>query len=293
MTGDGARRVSVSGGELSALDVGHPEAPAVVLIHGFPTSSFLWRSFAPSLATQMRVLAPDLLGAGESERPVDAALDAGAQAGYVRELVGSLGVPRFAVVGHGDGGTVAQLLCVQDGVDALVLIDSAGPHGSPAAAMARRVSGTTDEPHALVAEALRLGSARPERIPPDVAREYARPFGRPGGAEALSRWGAAAGSYPPSLGEELTHIDVPTLLLWGEDDPFVPTEVAEGLNERIETSSLALLPGCGHFLPEEAAATIVPLVAQWLAGRYLGRTHNHPHGPVLVQLDPRRREADR
>ena len=290
---DDDRRVcAVSGGDMAFRDVGDPEAPPVVLLHGYPTSSFLWRSFVRSFAAEMRVIAPDLLGAGDSAKPAAAALDPEAQARYVRELLGEIGVARYAVVGHGDGGTSAQLLALDGDAAAVVLIDSSGAGASAAAAIERLVGASAADPAAYVGQALRRGSARPERISGDVAAAYARPFDGRGGADALARWTSAAARYPSRLDERLTDVDVPTFLLWGEDDPFVPTEVADRLNESIATSSLALLPGCGHFLPEEAAPTIVPLVAQWLAGRYLGRTHVHAPGPVPLRLDPRRPEAD-
>ncbi len=293
MSDGGRRRIPVSGGRLAVLEAGHPDAPAVVLVHGYPTSSFLWRAFVPALASEMRVIAPDLLGAGDSDKPVGAALDAEAQAGYVRELLAALGVSRSAIVAHGDGGTVAQLLALDSGVDALVLIDAAAFGESAAAAIERAVPATDLEPAAVIREALRRGCARPERIAPNVAKEYARPYDGPDGAGALVRWARAAAAAPGASADELARIESPTLLLWGEDDPFVVADVAERLNERIETSSLALLPGCGHFLPEEAAPTIVPLVAQWLAGRYLGRIHSHAHGPVPVRVEPRRSGPER
>ena len=116
-------RFTTSGGEMAYLDEG--DGPAVVLLHGFPSSSFLWREFIPLLAGRFRVIAPDLLGAGDSAQPEDAALHIRAQAAYVRELLAHLGVERFAVVGHGVGGGVAQLLALDGaGVDAMVLLDS-------------------------------------------------------------------------------------------------------------------------------------------------------------------------
>ena len=116
-------RFMTSGGEMVYLDEG--DGPAVVLLHGFPSSSFLWREFIPLLAGRFRVIVPDLLGAGDSAQPEVAALHIRAQAGYVRELLAHLDVERFAVVGHGVGGGIAQLLALDgDGVDAMVLLDS-------------------------------------------------------------------------------------------------------------------------------------------------------------------------
>jgi pimeloyl-ACP methyl ester carboxylesterase len=80
--------------------------------------------------------------------------------------------------------------------------------------------------------------------------------------------------------EVLAAFDFPVLLLWGEDDRTVPVSVAEELNDAIPTSTLGLLPGCGHELTDEAAATIAPMILEYLRARYLKVPHSeaHPHG---------------
>ena len=118
------RRLRVSGGELAFVEMGDPEDPAVLLLHGFPGSSYVWRQFAPLLSPWMHVIAPDLLGCGDSEQPVDADLSVLAQVGYARELLVRLGIERLAVVGHAHGGGVAQLLALDGGVETMILLDS-------------------------------------------------------------------------------------------------------------------------------------------------------------------------
>ena len=101
-------RVATAGGELATRDEG--DGPAVLLVHGFPWTSHVWRGLIPALTARHRVIAPDLLGLGESDTPDDAPMGLEAQAGYVGELLDALGVDRVAVVGHGAGGGIAQLL---------------------------------------------------------------------------------------------------------------------------------------------------------------------------------------
>jgi pimeloyl-ACP methyl ester carboxylesterase len=113
------RRVRVPSGELAVVEAGDPEAPPVVLLSGGFTSSYLWRHLVPLLAPWMRVLAPDLLGSGDSDSPEGADLRLPAHAANVRALLGALGIERFAVAGHGRGAGIAQLLAVEGGVEAL------------------------------------------------------------------------------------------------------------------------------------------------------------------------------
>src|SRR5438477_8364849 len=114
------RRFESSGGELAYIDEG--DGPAVLLLHGFPTSSFLWRSFVPPLAARFRVIVPDLLGYGDSDKPAEADLTMRAQARYVREMLESLPVQRCAAIAHDLGGAVAQLRALEGGGEALALL---------------------------------------------------------------------------------------------------------------------------------------------------------------------------
>jgi pimeloyl-ACP methyl ester carboxylesterase len=90
--------------------------------------------------------------------------------------------------------------------------------------------------------------------------------------------------------DDLAGFDFPVLLLWGEEDAEVPVATAEQLNDAIATSTLGVVPGCGHDLPAEAAPTIAPLIFEYLRARYLKAPHGHDHaheGIVRIQLERR------
>lgn len=96
---------------------------------------------------------------------------------------------------------------------------------------------------------------------------------------------------PDVTDEELASFGFPVLLLWGEDDDVVPVAVAEELGDAIPTATLGVLPGCGHDLTGEAAATIAPMILEYLRARYLMVPHEHgghDHGGVVrIQLERR------
>lgn len=292
MTGPEKGRYVTSGGELSYFELGDAADPPVVLLHGFPASSFLWRRFAPLLSPWMRVIAPDLLGCGDSEKPSGEDLGLLAQVGYVRELLHGLGVSSFAAVGHGFGGGVAQLLALEGDVRTLVLVDPVAFDAWPSAA-AREAQARVSEPDPAtveehVARFLAAGMRHPEHLEPGAREEYLRPWRGREGASAFSRFLLALdGRGLAGRERELARLEIPTLILWGEEDPYTPVELAERLGEAIPTASVALLPGCSHLLPEDAPQTIAPLIFEYLRSRYLEVPHTHAAGPVAVELGRR------
>ena len=282
-------RADTSGGALAYHDEG--SGPAVVLLHGFPLSSYLWRGLIPALASRHRVIAPDLLGLGASDKPSGAPLDIRAQAGYVDELLALLDIDRVALVGHSTGGGIAQLLVEQrDDVEALVLIDSIAFDRWPTTAIGEiQVVPAADETHEaaglVVRSALRIGTVE-DQLTDDDVRAYLEPWNPPAPVDPLFRFARALdGVGLTQLEPAMANWDLPTLLLWGEDDPFHPADIAERLNAAIPSSALGLVPGCGHFLPDEAPETIFPIIAEYLRANYLRIPHGHqPPGPVLVPL---------
>jgi pimeloyl-ACP methyl ester carboxylesterase len=284
------RRVRVSAGELAFVDAGDPEAPPVVLLSGGFTSSYVWRQLIPMLSPWMRVIAPDLLGSGDSDSPEGADLSLHAHATYVRELLDGLGVDRFAIAGHGHGGGMAQLVALGSNVDALLLVDTIAFDAWPSPGV-RELRAHLDEAHpeAWIRTALDLGTRRGRLTDEDV-EEYLRPFRGPGGAERFARVAASFdGEGLEELEPRLKDLEIPTLVLWGEEDEFVDAVVAERLADVLPRASVALLPGCGHFLLEDAFETVAPLIFQWLRTQYLKVEHRHEpdSGPIAVTLGRR------
>jgi pimeloyl-ACP methyl ester carboxylesterase len=293
MTWTEKRRARVSGGELAYVDTGAPEAPPVLLLSGGVTSSYVWRHLIPLLSPWMRVIAPDLFGSGDSETSDGADLRLEAHASRIRELLGGLGVERYAVAGHGHGGGIAQLLALGGDVDALVLVDSIAFDAWPAPRMRElreRLDDVDSDEVMSWLEAALDGGTRQGRLTRDDVDEYLRPFR---GRDGLERFVRVARSFDgeglTGLESRLEALEIPALVLWGEEDTFVDAELAERLGDVLPWSSVALFPGCGHFLLEDAPERVGPILFQWLRTKYLKVEHRHEPdaGPIAVTLGRR------
>lgn len=151
-------------------------------------------------------------------------------------------------------------------------------------------SGGADGPAEVVAERVRgllerLGVRRFAVAAEGASGPAAQLLALEGRVEAL----VLVGSPALEGGEGgLAGLEIPALVVYGEDDPTLPAaELAERFAEVLAMGSVALLPGRGHALLEEAPETVGPLVFQWLRSRFLRAPHAHEAGPVVVELGRR------
>lgn len=241
--------------------VGEP----VVLIHGFPTSGHLWTEVVPFVPVGHRVVVVDLLGYGRSDHPRARPVSVGAHADRTIQLFDALGIGEACVVGHDAGGGVAQSMAIRypDRVSRLCLVDSVAFDGWPRrqVRLARAVLPVARHlPPAwllpMVRGGLLRGYADHERGVHSVAH-YVRPFGGKEGRDALVRHLVELDAADTTaLAAHLKDVDRPTAIVWGEDDPFLPTGMARRLRDAIPGSTLDIIPGARHFTPEEAPRRI-------------------------------------
>ena len=246
----------------------------VLLLHGIPTSSRLWDEVAPDLAREFDVIAPDLLGYGESVAGPEHDVSMAAQAVLVPKLLDAIGVDRAVVVGHDLGGAVAQRLVLEapDRVTGIVLIDSVSFDSWPILRM--RMLRTIAPPFARRWPRAWFGwfalTMRPYVAKGPAREAFAAGLGAwsgdARGAEAFLRNTRA---MDPRITQEiaprLAEIRVPAHVVWGRRDPFQRVRWASRLSDAIPGSTLAVLDG-GHFLPwdlpAKVAAEIRSLVAR-------------------------------
>jgi pimeloyl-ACP methyl ester carboxylesterase len=269
-------RIPVHTGSVHVERYGYGGTP-IVLLHGFGTSSFLWRTVAPGLALgRQSAFAIDLLGYGESDRPVEADFGVAAQAEYLDRALTALRIARAVVVGVDVGGGVALRLAATrpDRVSGLVLVNTVAFDELPGrdvrtlqrntARFAFRVARGMFAAAPLLVPILRGSVADPAHMPDRLVARYLAPYV---GREGVSHLLDLARSLRVEETEELDlgSITAPTLAVWGEADPWLDRNVPARLVHAIPGLRLVRLPRVGRLVPEEAPEELTQLILEHVA----------------------------
>jgi haloalkane dehalogenase len=261
---------------LAHLDVGPADGPVVVLWHGEPTWSYLWRKVIPPLvAAGYRCLAPDLVGFGRSDKPVDFGWytydrHAMSAAAFVRDL----DVRGATFVVHDWGGPVGLRCATEhpDRVARVVILDTGLFTGEQRMSDAWTqfrdfVERTEDLPISML-----VGGACAVPPTPEVLAAYDAPFPTPAskaGARAFPLMipltpdavGAAAGR---TVLQALREWDGPKLVLWADGDPILTWKTGERFAAAVGAPAPEEIAGASHFLQEDRGAQIGERIAAWL-----------------------------
>lgn len=262
----------VKGHRIAYFDEG--AGPAVLLIHGIPTSSLLWRDVIPVLAETHRVIAPDMLNYGKSEKPADADVSIAAQSRLMVKVLDALGIPRADVVAHDIGGGVAQLMAVNhpERVKKLVLSNAVCfdswpiPEFKPLQEPGAEAKMSLDAFVSMMREFLPQGVSRPEALTSEALDILMEPWASEEGKRALFRnFRRLNPEYTQAIADELKHLNHETLILWGREDPFQKPAYAEKLRDAIPDARLTWIDEAAHWVMEEKPAEVAAELKAFLA----------------------------
>ena len=230
----------------------------VVLLHGIPTWSFLYADVIPLLEPHCRVIAPDFLGHGWSDRRDRFDRSLTAQAAAILALLDALEIERATVVGHDTGGGVGLILGIEhpERVERLVLsnvvaydswpiddmIALSNPHwrDKPAQEVADFVAGGLPE-----------GIHNPDRLTPEFREGIVAPYADEEGKISLIRNASALNTnHTMALVDRHSDISAPTLVLWGRHDPWQTIADGERLAEEIPEARLVVVEA-SHWIPQD------------------------------------------
>ena len=271
--------------------LGPPDAPVklfyeekgqgspILLIHGFGASTYTWRRIAPALAETHRVIAVDLKGFGQSDKPFDERYSIFDQAELLKQLIVGNDLRDLTLVGHSFGGGVALLLALDDDprlegrISKLVLLDTiAYAQDIPVSFRMLNMPvvshlGVRMLPPALQARlALRIAYLDNSKIEDEEVEMYAAPLRTAAGKHAIIH--SARQIIPEGL-EEISEryktITVPTLIGWCDHDRIVPLDVGLKLRRTLPNAHLKIIDDCGHMPQEEQPEATLELIQGFLA----------------------------
>jgi pimeloyl-ACP methyl ester carboxylesterase len=256
------------------------QGPVLLLIHGITGSSAHWEPIMPLLAERFTVIAPDLLGHGESAKPRgDYSL--GAYATGARDLLIALGHRRATVVGHSLGGGIAMQFAYQfpERTDRLVLMSSGGLGDEvhlllragtlPGSELVLPILASGRVRGAVTAVGRALGALR-LNPGPDIA-ELARGIGSLADSDARSAFLHTLRGVIDPGGQRVSALDrlhltedMPSMVIWGERDPIIPVAHGRIAHGAMPGSRLELLPDAGHFPQLEEPIAVSDLLIDFI-----------------------------
>jgi pimeloyl-ACP methyl ester carboxylesterase len=249
---------------------GDPNAPLLVLLHGFADSFTTWDGWVRDLKPRFHIISLDFPGHGLTRAPAGSPLSGDKLADFVDAFAAKLKLPKFAVAGNSMGGGAAWELAVRhpDRVNALILVDAAGfandkPGKQPWGFVILRyrlgrivLSKIDNRP--LIEQGLKADVYDKSLITPFIVDRFAEFQRAPGHREILM--GVNMGGRAGSTAELLSTVKVPTLILWGESDPLIEPNAAKKFAAAIGGSKLITYPEVGHLpqleIPQRSAADV-------------------------------------
>jgi pimeloyl-ACP methyl ester carboxylesterase len=241
------------------------EGPPIVLIHGTPFSSHVWRTIAGELARDHKVHLFDLLGYGQSEKAEGQDVSLGIQNRVLSALLRHWQLDRPKVIAHDFGGATALRAHLIDGCDyeKLLLIDPVAirPWSSPFVQHVRKheeaFAGVPDYlQDAILRAYIRSAIARP--ISDAELEPYLRPWTGPVGKPAFYRQIAQMDlKYTNEVQDRYSRIRCPVMLLWGMEDQWIPVELGRKLAAMMPDRAFLEISGSGHLMQEDAPEAII------------------------------------
>jgi pimeloyl-ACP methyl ester carboxylesterase len=248
----------------------------VLLIHGITTYSFIWRKMIPHLSPNNDVIAIDLLGCGNSDKPLDVDYSIKNQANIIVEFIKKMDLGKVHLVAHDIGGGVAQILAATHSelfID-LTLINSVAYDFWPVQPI---IAMRTPIVRQLAMATLDFGAFRlvvkrglyNKKVLTDELMEFFwKPMQTKIGRKAFLHLAECLNNGQlMEISERLHNLNIPVLIIRAEDDVYLGTDNSDKLHENIKHSQLVSIPNAGHFVMEEKPEEISHELIQLFKGK--------------------------
>jgi len=283
-------KIDADGVKVFYRAAGEPTAPVVLLLHGFPTSSFMFRELIPRLADRYRVIAPDLPGFGFTEVPADRkyTYSFDALASTIEAFTGALGLNRYAVYVFDYGAPTGLRLAMAHPERVTAIVSQNGNAyeeglGDAWGPIRKYWAEPTSENREVIRQAIlnmegtrwqyTHGVANPESVPPESYTLDMALMERPGNKEIqldlFLNYASNVKLYP-KFQEYFRKSKPPLLAIWGKNDPFFIPAGAEAFRKDLPNAQVQFLD-TGHFAIETHAVEIASAIRDFLERNGISR----------------------
>ena len=241
----------------------------VVLLHGFLTHSAIWRNIIPTFTYSYTLYSLDLMGSGLSEKPQNQTYSIDTHVAQLGQLIEDFHLDNAILIGHGVGGAIAMVYAMRNPgtVKKLIVMNAPLSPGYSATGLwllkTPLIGGMLTNDW-FIQRTLRRGFFKPESFPESVLDMYLQPYRDDPGARVALLKQIKELNLDPVVEKEVTpnlaKFQVPTLILWGANDPYVPLDVGKSLDTLIPNVEVPVVLNPGHYeleeRPEETRAMI-------------------------------------
>lgn len=231
---------------------GPPNAPTVVLVHGFSADKDNWLLYAPHFTKHFRVIVPDLPGFGEHDRSLDLDYGIPAQTRRLRQFVDALGISEFHIAGNSMGGYLALQFAVDypHRLRTLTPIDNGGVASTSQSPLEQSVEAGENplsvETLADMRRTIALAFHRRVPIPKAVLRVMLNDFRTHDDSNNRIFWALAQKGLAGDLDAHLAQVDVPTLIIWGREDRIIDVSCVNVMMGLLPNAESVILEQTGH-----------------------------------------------
>jgi 2-hydroxy-6-oxonona-2,4-dienedioate hydrolase len=256
---------NVNGSVIRYLEDGPSDCKTLILLHGIGASAERWSRVIPTLSRDYRVIAPDIIGFGYSDKPVveytmDFFID------FFESFLDNLGISEASIIGSSLGGHIATEFAIRfpHMVEKLVLVSPAGMMRKSNPTLDRYIMAALYPEYQRVYEVFSEMVYDSNTINQETLMDFVNRMNLPNAKYAFMSTLLGI-RYAPRLKGRLSNITAPTLLMWGENDTMIPlAEYAHQYNEIPNMEELVVIKKCGHIAPIERPATFNRIVLRFL-----------------------------
>jgi pimeloyl-ACP methyl ester carboxylesterase len=273
-----SRFYMVKGVKMHYVDVGR--GPVILMVHGSPTWSFVYRKLIQGLSPHFRCIAPDLLGFGLSDKPKNFSYKPEAHAESIEALIEHLGLRDFTLVVHDYGGPIGLSYALQNPkrINHLVLLNTwmwplqGNKDAEKASALMDKRIGRFLYLKANFAARFMMKQVMGDKskLPAKIHQQYINALPTPEarrGIYVFTRELIGSNDWFKKLWRQRETLkDIPTLILWGMKDPYITNEALQNWLSVFSNYKMVRFSDAGHFVQEERGAEMCPLIEGFLTG---------------------------